>query len=218
MATTQIDMRVEAYFQANHRIWSRSWDSSVGPLGEEEESSREYERVQRPGFGAAEVVAFLHATGFGASDTAAFQAFLGYGTYGRVSCEGFLEFFRTTSFEVWTKRVEACSFLLDTRRFLPFATDDYSRVFCLERSGDGVVVSIVDEGNTCSKVFSSFEALLDAMTTVLNSDVVLSVPRGALPKEAQRALVNRLCEIDPTGFGAIGWPRWFRGEVGGTGW
>jgi hypothetical protein len=218
MDTTHIDTRVEAYFQANHRIWSRSWDSAIGELGEEEESAREYERVQRPGFGAEEIAAFLNTTGFGTSDTAALQAFLGYGTYGRVSCDGFLEFFRTTSFETWTKKVEAFSFLLDTRRFLPFATDDYSRAFCLERTGDGVVVSIVDEGNTCSKVFSSFEALLDVMTTVLNADVVLSVPRGASPDALQRALVSRLREIDPSGFGAVGWPRWFQGKVGGTGW
>jgi hypothetical protein len=55
---------------------------------------------------------------------------------------------------------------------------------------------------------------LMVLTELFLSDVVLFVERGQTPDIEQIRLVERLKSIDSEGFGAIGWPKWYKNALG----
>jgi|GEM_PF-2982214 len=212
--------KVNTFFQAYDSRFNDNWNL-VEVLDTAAEALREQQRVCTPGLERAKVVAFLESSGFPAANASTYVDFVAHGSCQSLDCDGFVEFFRTNSFEDWRSNVANASESLDGITLFPVGFDaGTGAVFCLERTHGSAQprVSVIDQGRSVSGVFSSFDAMLQVLTRVLSSRTVLYVERGAEPDQAQRALVRELTNLDPDGFGAVGWPHWYQRMVGGENW
>lgn len=177
--------------------------------------------VKRSGLDDKSVASELERCGFGVRGSDLYREFLNAASYRALDCDGLVEFATTTSIESWSDDVRRFRGTLDPTQFFAFGFDPAtSAVFCLHRvePDSEPVISIVDQGQVIPRIFSSFSALLEVVTRVLRSDVVLFVERKTSPTAEQRTFVESLRAIDPAGFGRFGWPAWYRRAVGGDDW
>ncbi len=208
---------LDSFFAAYEARLAGNW--SAGYAGGDAAYLIDQQRLLTPGLPRDRVGDTLAESGFGAAGITSYMGFLARYRCESLDCDGLVEFANSTSLEVWSKATTRMRGALPGAEYFAFGFDAATSArFCLQRRSVGTapVVSIVDGGNVVSSVFSSFEALLAVMTEVLN--VPLYVARGEEPSREQRALVRRLRDIDPPGFGAVGWPDWFARSAGGSDW
>jgi hypothetical protein len=210
---------VTEFFEAIEARFKRDWEIT-DPLelllwDPARDLFRDGERVYRPGLNGPDVLAHLETLPFGSAGTESYRELLEYGSCGRLGCADFV-LTDTPSFDAWTRAVRLGAELLDGATLLPIGSDENASLICLHRVGEGPpVISLEDEGRLYVGLFSSFEAMLNVLAEMVRSDVILYVERGCRPTPEQRALAARLCAMDPSGFGAVGWPQYFESFAGG---
>ena len=218
---------VSDFFDAYERDYHRqSGGPALDPIERmlEEGAEKFWERkaLLPPAIARAQLEAFLIATGFGVEGLDDYCELITTKSCVELELAGWVALWDSASEKGWMRRVrDASGPPLDAARFFPIGIDlpsDAGLLVCLDRGRGAPVISIEDEGRIFERVFSDFGSLLKVATRILGSEVVLHVERGCEPDAAQRALVRELRSIDPDGFGAIGWPRWYQRYVGGTSW
>jgi len=206
------------FFRAYGTRFRNNWDVAVVP-DVAAEQLREQQRVSSPGLERTAVMAYMNSARFPAAAAGTYVEFLAYAACRTLDCDGFVEFFRTDSFDAWRTNVDRARAGLESTLLFPLGfCAGTGAVFCLEASEPEPVVSIVDGFSILRRAFSSFGAMLSVLARLLSSRVVLYVEPGAEPDEDQRNLVRELIAADVSGFGAVGWPRWYQRLVGGTDW
>jgi hypothetical protein len=211
---------VTEFFEAIEMEWRRSWGISDprDALLLDDPTHRglcEYDSVRRPGLHGPDVLAHLETLRFGSAGTESYRELLEYGSCGRLGYGDFV-LTNTRSFEEWTDSLSFGGAPVDDAVLLPVGIDENASLICLHRVGEGPpVISLEDEGRLYVGLFSSFEAMLNVLAEMVRSDVILYVERGCRPTPEQRALAARLCAMDPSGFGAVGWPQYFESFAGG---
>lgn len=213
---------VDDFFRAYDERRKRNWGDELELMDGDERRLYDSQAAVTPGLSEG-VVSRLLAREFVLSGTGSYRAFLEARSYRSLDCDGWVEFAPTASADDWTESVERMRGQCDPRRFFAVGYDAAtSAVLCLERRSSSEqnepVVSIVDGDRVLSCAFSSFDACLGVLTELLRSETVLYVERGTEPDDSQRELVARMRLKDPTGFGAVGWPSWYRRAIGGTQW
>jgi hypothetical protein len=201
----------------------RNWGTDVHLFDAAERRLYESQNATAPGLATHDVADVMNSEGFGVEGADTYLRFIAERAYDGLDCDGWIEFASTTSMEAWCGDTKRMRGHLDPARFLAFGYDPATgAVSCLDRGAnrkrEAPSVSIVDEGRVVEDVFSDFEAVLRVLTLLLDSEVVLLIERGTEPDESQRQLVAELRAADPYGFGAIGWPTWYRRAIGGTKW
>lgn len=210
---------VESFFAAYETRFASNWSSTRA--GDEAAYLMEQQRLLSPGLPHDHVEATLARSGFGPIGTSSYVAFLARHRCESIDCDGLIEFADSTSLEAWSKATTSMRGALPAAEYFAFGFDAATSArFCLQRRSPTVtpVVSVVDGEKVLSSVFSSFDALLAVLTEIFRAATPLYVGRGEQPSREQRVLINRLRDIDPEGFGAVGWPGWFERSAGGSGW
>lgn len=210
---------VSEFFAAYEERRARCWGDEIHLLGPTERGLYESQQLRAPRLDPARVKAELANAGFGDAGVSAFVEFVSAWSYVALDCDGWIEFASTAAPDIWERDIRRMGSGLDGARFFVFGHDPAtSAVFVLDRGNQGMLarplISIVDQGRIVEGVFSDFESLLRVLARVLVSETPLFVERGGEPDDEQRRLVGELRSIDPEGFGAVGWERWYRRATG----